>query len=59
MCLIQLIRRWQTWVNHRLWRGRTTVQLQKRLLKSLAEGVLEAGHRDMVGPVTLPVAVCC
>lgn len=38
-------------------RSRSVVQLQKRLLDGLAEGVLEAGHRDPVWPVALSVAV--
>lgn len=58
--LMQLIYRCQTWVNHRLWRRSwTIVQLQKCLLKGLAEGVLEAGHWDTVRPVTLSITVGC
>lgn len=35
------------------------VQLQQGLLNGLAERVLEARHRNPVGPVALSVAVCC
>lgn len=48
-----------TWFYHRLWRGRgTTVQLQKGLLESLTEGILEAGHGNAIRAVALTVAVC-
>lgn len=53
-------RKGQTWLHDgQRHRSGFAVQLQQRLFDGLTERVLEARHRNPVGSIALPIAVCC